>query len=46
MDTTGPGCNLAIKEAITEVERLVSEKYWDVLRWIFNLCEILGTFHN
>ena len=46
MDTTGPRCNLAIKEAIIEVERLIDERYWDVLTWLFDCCEYLGTIHN
>ena len=46
MDTTGLKCNLAIKEAIAEAERLINEGQEDVLTSLFNLCEDLGTTHN
>ena len=47
MDTTGPGCNLAMTEALTEVERLVNDaNSWSDLSSLFSLCQILGIIHK
>ena len=47
LDTTGPGCSLAIKEAIAAVEALMEDKdKWEVLSIIFKLCETLDGFNK
>jgi len=42
LDTTGPGCNVALTEAITTVEALVEDAdKWEDLSELFRLCEPL-----
>jgi len=42
LDTTGPGCNMALTEALTAVEGLVGqEDSWEGLSTLFQLCEPL-----
>jgi len=42
LDTTGPGCNVAMTEALTAVENLVGdEDKWEDLSTMFRLCSTL-----
>merc|ERR1712241_1247879 len=42
LDTTGPGCNIALTEALTTVEELVGDaENWEDLSNLFKLCEPL-----
>merc|ERR1719317_1170361 len=42
LDTTGPGCNVAMTEALTAVENLVGDKdKWEDLSTMFRLCSTL-----
>merc|ERR1719320_844947 len=42
LDTTGPGCNMALTEALTAVENLVGdEDKWEDLSTMFRLCSTL-----
>ena len=42
LDTTGPGCNLAMTEAITAIEALIEDhEKWEDLSSMFRLCETL-----
>merc|ERR1719317_1293558 len=42
LDTTGPGCNVAMTEALTAVENLVGDKdKWEELSTMFRLCSTL-----
>merc|ERR1719317_1031584 len=43
LDTTGPGCNVAMTEALTAVENLVGdEDKWEDLSTMFRLCSTLN----
>jgi len=42
LDTTGPGCNIAMTEALTTVEKFVGDQdKWEDLSTMFRLCETL-----
>jgi len=47
LDTTGPGCNAALTEALTTVERMVTvEAEWEQLETKFKLCQPLADHHD
>jgi len=47
LDTTGPGCNLAMTEAITAIEVLIEDQdKWEDLSSMFRLCETLDGSNN
>ena len=47
LDTTGPGCNEALTEAITSIERsLEMEDTWQDLSTKFKLCSTLDGFNT
>ena len=47
LDTTGPGCSLAIKDAISAVEALIKDKEkWEELSTMFKLCEPFDGFNR
>merc|ERR1712179_17 len=47
LDTTGPGCNLAMTAAITAIEVLIEDQdKWEDLSSMFRLCETLDGSNN
>ena len=47
LDTTGPGCNAALTEALTTVEQMVMvETEWEQLETKFKLCQPLADHHD
>ena len=47
LDTTGPGCNAALTEALTTVEQMVMvEAEWEQLETKFKLCQPLADHHD